>query len=74
VLRSEADVRSMMAQLLTSALPNLGQQEIASRTDTVFDFLVAITVARAMTRGLAGRDGFCDKTAHALRTLALAGA
>jgi len=72
VLRSETDVRSLMAQLLATALPNLPQDEIVSRTDTVFDFLVAITVARAMTRGLADREGFCDRTARALRTLALA--
>ena len=72
VLRSEADVRSLMAQLLATALPDLPPDEIGSRTDTVFDFLVAITVARAMTRGLADREGFCDRTAQALRTLALA--
>ena len=50
----------------------LPHAEILSRADTVFDFLVAMTVARAMTRGLIDRDAFCDRTADALVTLARA--
>ncbi|AFM18545.1 transcriptional regulator [Mycolicibacterium chubuense NBB4] len=72
VLRAEADVRSLMGELLGSALPDLPRTEIAARTDVVFDFLVAATVVRAMTRGLLDRDGFCERTARALRALALA--
>jgi AcrR family transcriptional regulator len=72
VRRSEADVRSLMTALLTTALPDLDREAIGSRADTVFDFLVAITAARAMTRGLIDREVFCDRTAQALRTLALA--
>ncbi|MDT5155391.1 MAG: hypothetical protein QOI01_7124, partial [Mycobacterium sp.] len=35
-----------------------------------FDFLVGITVARAMTRGLIDRLAFCERTADALAVLA----
>jgi AcrR family transcriptional regulator len=72
VLRSEADVRGLMAGLLQSALPDLAAADLAARADTVFDFLVAITVARAMTRGLTDRDAFTHRTADALAVLALA--
>jgi AcrR family transcriptional regulator len=60
VLRSEADVRALMVDLLG------GDRR---RADTVFDFLVGTTVVRAMTRGLADRDAFCDRTADALFAL-----
>lgn len=72
VLRSEADVRSLMSNLLAAALPGVPDDEVAARTDTVFDVLVAMTVARAMTRGLLDRDTFCERTSRALRILALA--
>jgi AcrR family transcriptional regulator len=72
VLRSEADVRSLMGDMLSRALPDLPPGEITARADTVFDFLVATTVVRAMTRGLLDRDAFCERTARALRGLALA--
>lgn len=72
VLRSEADVRSLMTELLASALPQAVPEEIAARTDTVFDVLVATTVVRAMTRGHQDRDAFCARTAGALYTLARA--
>ncbi|MHA3020102.1 TetR/AcrR family transcriptional regulator [Mycobacterium sp. BMJ-28] len=62
VLRAEADVRVMMTELLGDS----------DRANTVFDFLVATTVVRAMTRGLAGCDAFCDRTAAALTALARA--
>ncbi|CKI24293.1 TetR/AcrR family transcriptional regulator [Mycolicibacterium smegmatis] len=61
VLRSETDVRAAMVDLLD------GDRR---RTDAVFDFLVATTVVRAMTRGLTDRDAFCDRTADALFALA----
>jgi AcrR family transcriptional regulator len=72
VLRSEADVRELMKVLLSAALPTLTDGDLADRADTVFDVLVAMTVARAMTRGLIDRDEFCDRTAKALVTLARA--
>jgi AcrR family transcriptional regulator len=72
VLRSEADVRGLMVGLLSAAMPAAATPEILSRADTVFDFLVAMTLARAMTRGLVDRDAFCDRTADALVTLARA--
>ena len=72
VLRSEADVRGLMVGLLSVAMPGAATPELLSRADTVFDFLVAMTVARAMTRGLIDRDAFCDRTADALVTLARA--
>jgi AcrR family transcriptional regulator len=63
VLRAEADVRALMTDLLDGD---------AERADTVFDLLVATTVVRAMTRGLADHDAFCDRTAAALTALARA--
>ncbi|MDV3124649.1 TetR/AcrR family transcriptional regulator [Mycobacterium sp. 21AC1] len=61
VLRSETDVRTLMVELLDGNM---------ARADMVFDFLVATTVVRAMTRGLVDRDEFCDRTADALAILA----
>ena len=68
VLRSEVDVRQQMVELLTSARPRVPHDE--AHADTVFDFLVGITVARAMTRGLIDRLAFCERTADALAVLA----
>jgi AcrR family transcriptional regulator len=70
VLRSEVDVRQQMAALLAAARPKAPHDE--AHADTVFDFLVGITVARAMTRGLIDRVAFCERTAVALATLARA--
>ena len=72
VLRSEADVRGLVVGLLAAAMPAVAKPELLSRADTVFDVLVAMTVARAMTRGLIDREAFCDRTADALVTLARA--
>lgn len=69
-MRSEADVRGLMVGLLSSALPDLTAHALEPRADTVFDFLVATTVARAMTRGLTDRDAFTERTAAALAVLA----
>ncbi|OMB93995.1 TetR family transcriptional regulator [Mycobacterium sp. NS-7484] len=63
VLRSENDVRALMVDVLDGD---------GARADAVFDFLVASTVVRAMTRGLADREAFCDRTADALTALARA--
>ena len=70
VLRSEVDVRAQMATLLAAARPAVPHD--AAHVDTVFDFLVGITVARAMTRGLRDRAAFCQRTAVALAKLARA--
>jgi AcrR family transcriptional regulator len=72
VLRSEADVRELMRGLLSASLPDLTGSDLEDLADTVFDVLVAMTVARAMTRGLTDRDEFCDRTAQILETLARA--
>ncbi|MGV0745575.1 TetR/AcrR family transcriptional regulator [Mycolicibacterium sp. XJ870] len=61
VLRAETDVRALMVDLLDGD---------AARAETVFDFLRATTVVRAMTWGLTDRDEFCDRTADALAALA----
>jgi AcrR family transcriptional regulator len=71
VLRSEVDVRQQMVALLATARPKVPHD--VAHADTVFDFLVGITVARAMTRGLIDRVAFCERTAVALATLARAG-
>ena len=70
VQRSEADVRSLMGCLLSAARPVV--DDVESRAETVFDFLVAMTASRAMTRGLLDRDAFCARTADALAKLARA--
>jgi len=70
VQRSEADVRSLMGGLLSAARPAI--DDVDSRAETVFDFLVAMTASRAMTRGLLDRDAFCARTADALAKLARA--
>lgn len=70
VLRSEVDVRQQMVALLGAARPRVPHDD--AHADTVFDFLVGITVARAMTRGLIDRTAFCERTARALATLARA--
>ena len=70
VQRSEADVRSLMGGLLSAARPAV--DDVDSRAETVFDFLVAMTSSRAMTRGLLDRDAFCARTADALAKLARA--
>ena len=72
VLRSEADVRHLMVGLLSAARPAMAVKELDDRADTVFDVLVAMTVARAMTRGLVDREAFCDRTTDTLVTLAQA--
>lgn len=68
VLSSEDDVRTSFANVLSAARPPVR----ADAADTVFDFLVASTVARAMTRGLTASAAFCDRTADALTVLARA--
>jgi AcrR family transcriptional regulator len=72
VLRSELDVRTAMAGLLAPALAKLPAAQRAIRADAVFDFLVASTATRAMTRGLADREAYCARTADALAVLATA--
>lgn len=72
VVRSELDVRRALAALLAPALTELPRPQRITRADAVFDFLVAATVTRAMTRGLVDRDEFCDRTADALTVLATA--
>jgi AcrR family transcriptional regulator len=67
VTRSERDVRALLTDLLRQSVSDPGQP--AARADAVFDFLVASTVTRAMTVGLADRDAFCDRTADALCAL-----
>jgi AcrR family transcriptional regulator len=68
VQRSEVDVRRQMAMLLAAARPVAPHDE--AHADTVFDFLVGVTVTRAITRGLVDRAAFCERTAVALTTLA----
>jgi AcrR family transcriptional regulator len=61
VVRSEVDVRRLMADLLG---------DFGHRADDVFDVLVAATFMRAMTRGLRDGEAFCARTAATLLTLA----
>jgi AcrR family transcriptional regulator len=68
VQRSELDVRQQLVALLAVARPSVPHDE--THADTVFDFLVGITVTRAMTRGLTNRTAFCERAAQALTVLA----
>lgn len=70
VLRSEVDVRQQLVEVLAAARPTVPHDP--ADADTVFDFLVGITVGRAMTRGLTDRTAFCERTARALTALARA--
>jgi AcrR family transcriptional regulator len=72
VLRSELGVRNAMAELLAPTLAKLPAGQRDNRADAVFDFLVASTATRAMTRGLADRETYCTRTADALTILATA--
>lgn len=72
VLRAEFDVRNAMAELLAPTLAKLAVAQRDQRADAVFDFLVASTATRAMTRGLADREAYCSRTADALAVLATA--
>lgn len=72
VVRAELDVRHALTGLLAPTLAELPRPLRITRADAVFDFLVAATVTRAMTRGLVDRDEFCDHTAEALAVLATA--
>lgn len=70
VLRFEQDVRELMVEVIGRGLPQLAKPERVARADAVFDILVASTAVRALTRGLADRETFCARTAHALGILA----
>ncbi|CAN5852218.1 TetR/AcrR family transcriptional regulator [soil metagenome] len=72
VVRSELDVRTTMLEMLTPVLSGLPAAQRDTRANAVFDFLVAATTSRAITRGLVDRDAFCDRTADALTILATA--
>ncbi|WP_307787163.1 TetR/AcrR family transcriptional regulator [Mycolicibacterium mengxianglii] len=72
VARTELDVRAAMTGMLSPALSALTVTQAITRADAVFDFLVASTATRAMTRGLADAEDYCDRTAASLAVLAQA--
>lgn len=73
VQRFELGVRSALTDLLSPWLTELPAAQRVVRADAVFDFLVASTTSRAMTRGLAEREAYCARTADALAVLVTAG-
>ena len=61
----------IFAQIVIQMAFNFGARIPYYRwTDAVFDFLVATTMVRALTQGLADHERFCDETADALAALA----
>ena len=70
VNRAERDVRAWVTQQLAGYLTDLTARQLTTRADAVFDFLVATTMVRALTQGLAEHQRFCDQTADALTALA----
>jgi AcrR family transcriptional regulator len=68
--RSERNVRALLTELLGEHLPDLVAKQLSARADAVFDFMVATTMVRALTLGLAEHERFCDQTADALSALA----
>jgi AcrR family transcriptional regulator len=70
VNRTEHDVREQFSDLLRGYLTDLPPTELRTRTDAIFDFLVATTVIRALTFGLVDYENFCMRTADALTALA----
>jgi AcrR family transcriptional regulator len=70
VNRSERDVRTLLTRMLGGYLPALTAKQLTARADAVFDFMVATTMVRALTLGLAEHERFCDQTADALSALA----
>lgn len=70
VNRTEYDVRLVFREALAGHLTTLEHGALVTRADAVFDLLVASTAIRALTVGLADREGFCDRTADALTALA----
>jgi len=70
VNRAERDVRALLTQLLAGYLTDLTARQLTTRADAVFDLLVATTMVRALTQGLAEHEGFCEQTADALAALA----
>jgi hypothetical protein len=70
VNRSERDVRTLLTRLLGGYLPALTAKQLIARADAVFDFMVATTMVRALTLGLAEHERFCEQTADALTALA----
>ncbi|MCX5043095.1 TetR/AcrR family transcriptional regulator C-terminal ligand-binding domain-containing protein [Aldersonia sp. NBC_00410] len=71
VLRSEQDVRALLTGVLARALPGLAPPELQRRSTAVFDFLVASTAVRAMTRGLTDAESYCATTTRSLTVLAV---
>jgi len=63
VNRTEHDVREQFSDLLRGYLTDLPPTELRTRTDAIFDFLVATTVIRALTFGLVDYENFCTRTA-----------
>jgi AcrR family transcriptional regulator len=70
VLRAENDIRGALRGLLSRYLRDLPDDDLAIRSDEIFDFLVATTAIHTLTVGLADHVDFCDRTADALTALA----
>ncbi|MDF2895462.1 MAG: TetR family transcriptional regulator [Rhodococcus erythropolis] len=66
VRRSEDPARLALAERVRVEFPERSDAEIVSTADVAFDILVATTIVRGLTSGLADGDAFCTRTADAL--------
>lgn len=72
VHRSEDPARHALADRVRTEFPERSDADIIAGADVAFDFLVAATIVRGLTSGLADVDAFCARTAGALLLLVTA--
>ncbi|MCJ0905687.1 TetR/AcrR family transcriptional regulator [Rhodococcus sp. ARC_M6] len=69
VHRSEDPARFAMVERVRAEFPERSDADIVAAADVAFDFLVAATIMRGLTSGLADADAFCSRTAGSLLLL-----
>lgn len=72
VSSSEYPARLAFWKRVRAEFPERSDVDITAATDTTFDFLVAATIVRGLTSGLADADAFCARTADSLALLVTA--
>lgn len=69
VSRAEEPARAAFVGRVAAALPGRPAAEASAAADGAFDLLVAATIVRGLTSGLAGADEFCARTTESLALL-----
>lgn len=69
VHRAEDPARLAFAARVAAAFPGRHAEAGAAAANAAFDLLVAATIVRGLTSGLADADGFCLRTADSLALL-----